>query len=151
MMLERRDMIVPRAIAVSVACALSFEALTFGHIIPPESLHPVAEAYRRCTFVLNLNPVAWELVRHDAATLAHMLKYDSVHGRFKGSLESVGDSLVGDGKEIMIISGRSRAKLPWGDSGAYVGVASTGLFATQWKESPGKENGDSARDASCRS
>ncbi|MCH8967245.1 MAG: cytochrome C, partial [Planctomycetes bacterium] len=78
MMLERRDMIVPRAIAVSVACALSFEALTFGHIIPPESLHPVAEAYRRCTFVLNLNPVAWELVRNDAETIEHWLeKVDS--------------------------------------------------------------------------
>lgn len=44
-----------------------------AHIIPPEKLHPSAEAYRRMTFVLNLNPVRWELVRKDAATIAKRL------------------------------------------------------------------------------
>ncbi len=74
MMLERRDLIVPRTIAVSVAWALSFEALTFAHIIPPEVLHPVAGAYRRCTFLLNLNPVRWEMVRDDAEMIEDWLR-----------------------------------------------------------------------------
>ncbi|MCH7491930.1 MAG: hypothetical protein IID05_14700, partial [Gemmatimonadetes bacterium] len=73
-MLEPRGMIVRRTIAVSVACALSYVGVAVGHIIPPEALHPAAEAYRRCTFVLNLNPVAWELVRDDAETIEHCLR-----------------------------------------------------------------------------
>lgn len=53
---------------------LAWAALMAGpataHIVPPEKLHPVAEAYRRATFVLNLNPVAWEQVRPDVKTIA---------------------------------------------------------------------------------
>ena len=45
-----------------------------AHIIPPEELHPVAEAYRRCTFALNLNPVPWELVRQDVESIEHWLR-----------------------------------------------------------------------------
>ena len=41
-----------------------------AHVIPPEKLHPVAEAYRRATFVLNLNPVVWEQVEPDLAAVA---------------------------------------------------------------------------------
>ena len=73
----------------------------------------------------------------DAATLAHMLKYDSVHGRFKGSIESVGDSLVVDGKEIKILSERSPAKLPWGDLGVDVALESTGVFTQRSSEKGG--------------
>ena len=48
-----------------------------GHIIPPENLHPVAEAYRRATFVLNLNPVVWEQIRSDVQQIAdHWKKLD---------------------------------------------------------------------------
>ena len=57
-----------------VGWALSFGGVAVAHIIPPESLHPVAEAYRRCTFVLNLNPIPWELVRKDAETIEHWLR-----------------------------------------------------------------------------
>jgi len=46
-------------------------ALTDAHIIPPEKLHPVAEAYRRANFVLNLNPVRWDQVRSDSMDLAN--------------------------------------------------------------------------------
>ena len=45
-----------------------------GHIIPPEALHPVAEAYRRCTFTLNLLPVPWDAVQADAETIEHGLR-----------------------------------------------------------------------------
>jgi cytochrome c peroxidase len=41
-----------------------------AHIIPPENFHPVAAAYRRMTFILNLNPILWERVRADAETIA---------------------------------------------------------------------------------
>lgn len=58
----------------AVPWILAWTALTAGpataHIVPPEKLHPVAEAYRRATFVLNLNPVAWEQVRPDVKTIA---------------------------------------------------------------------------------
>ncbi|MCZ6683804.1 MAG: hypothetical protein O7B26_11550, partial [Planctomycetota bacterium] len=74
MMLERKNVMVPRTIVLGVVWALSFAGVAVGHIIPPEALHPVAEAYRRCTFVLNLNPVPWELVRHDAETIEHWLR-----------------------------------------------------------------------------
>ncbi len=57
-----------------VGWALSFGGVAGAHIIPPEALHPVAEAYRRCTFVLNLNPIRWELVRNDAETIEHWLR-----------------------------------------------------------------------------
>ena len=43
---------------------------TQGHVIPPEKLHPVAEAYRRAEFILNLNPVVWEQVRSDVEAIA---------------------------------------------------------------------------------
>ncbi len=56
--------LVPAA-CVGLACSA-----TLGHVIPPEKLHPVAEVYRRATFVLNLNPVVWEQVRSDVAVLA---------------------------------------------------------------------------------
>ncbi len=74
MMLERRDAMVLRTIALGVGWALSFVGVAVAHIIPPEALHPVAEAYRRCTFVLNLNPVPWDLVRNDAETIEHWLR-----------------------------------------------------------------------------
>ncbi len=53
-----------------VACTALGIGLAHGHIIPPENLHPVAEAYRRATFVLNLNPVVWEQIRSDVEQIA---------------------------------------------------------------------------------
>lgn len=62
------------------------------------------------------------------ATLGHLLKYDSVMGRFDGTVESGDDALVVDGKEIKVLSERDPASLPWGDLGVDVVIESTGFF-----------------------
>jgi len=64
----------------------------------------------------------------DAATLAHLLKYDSVYGPYPGSVEANGDAIVVDGKEVKVLGERDPAQLPWGDLGADVVIESTGLF-----------------------
>jgi glyceraldehyde 3-phosphate dehydrogenase len=64
----------------------------------------------------------------DTETLALLLKYDSVHGRFDGTVETSGDDLVVDGHTIKVLSERDPAALPWGDLGVDVVVESTGLF-----------------------
>ncbi len=64
----------------------------------------------------------------DAKTLAHLLKYDSILGRFPGTVEVSGDNIVVDGKELRVFSERDPAALPWGDAGADVVIESTGLF-----------------------
>jgi len=64
----------------------------------------------------------------DAATLAHLLKYDSVYGPYPGSVEANGDAIVVDGKEVEVLGERDPAQLPWGDLGADVVIESTGLF-----------------------
>jgi len=69
----------------------------------------------------------------DAKTLAHLLKYDSAHGRFPGVVEAKGDSLVVDGKELKVFSERDPAQLPWGDLGVDVVLESTGVFRTRDK------------------
>ena len=65
----------------------------------------------------------------DGKTLAHLLKYDSTHGRFAGEVSADGDSIVVNGKKIRIIAERDPAKLPWGEIGADIVLESTGLFA----------------------
>lgn len=67
----------------------------------------------------------------DAKTLAHLAKYDSVHGKFKGEIHADGDSLVVNGKKIKITAEKDPANLKWGDLGAEVVVESTGVFRTQ--------------------
>lgn len=67
----------------------------------------------------------------DAKTLAHLFKYDSVHGRFKGDSKEGKDSIEVDGKSIRIFAERDPAKIPWGDLGVDVVVESTGLFKTR--------------------
>ncbi|MBW2242565.1 MAG: type I glyceraldehyde-3-phosphate dehydrogenase [Deltaproteobacteria bacterium] len=69
----------------------------------------------------------------DPKTLAHLLKYDSVHGRYPGDVAADGDSLVVDGKSIPITAERDPAKLPWGKLGAQVVIESTGLFSSRDK------------------
>jgi len=64
----------------------------------------------------------------DAETLAHLLKYDSVHGRFAGQVKAAGDSLIVDGKQIQICKEKDPAALPWGKLGVQVVVESTGIF-----------------------
>ncbi len=64
----------------------------------------------------------------DSATLAHLLKYDSVHGRYNGTVEAMDDGLVVDGRKIDIVSERNPADLAWGDRGVDWVVESTGIF-----------------------
>ena len=64
----------------------------------------------------------------DTETLAHLLKYDSVLGPFKGTVESTENSLIVDGEELPVHSERDPADLPWADAGAEVVIESTGLF-----------------------
>src|SRR5687768_18252649 len=61
-------------------------------------------------------------------TLAHLLKYDSVLGRFPGRVEAGDDAIVVEGREIKVLAERDPAELPWGDLGAEVVIESTGLF-----------------------
>src|SRR5215211_2471227 len=64
----------------------------------------------------------------DAATLGHLLKYDSVLGPYPGSVEVRDDRLMVDGEELRVLAERDPAALPWGDLGADVVIESTGLF-----------------------
>jgi glyceraldehyde 3-phosphate dehydrogenase len=59
---------------------------------------------------------------------AHLLRYDTVHGRFAGTVEAGEGLLVVDGKEVRVLSERDPASLPWKDMGVEVVVESTGLF-----------------------
>ena len=63
--------------------------------------------------------------------LAYMLRYDSVHGRFKGEISFEGTTLIVNGKRIRLTAERDPAALKWGDVGADVVVESTGLFLTK--------------------
>ena len=64
----------------------------------------------------------------DAKTLAHLLKYDSTHGRFAGEVEADGDNLIVNGKTIRILAERDPANLPWGEFGVDFVLESTGFF-----------------------
>jgi glyceraldehyde 3-phosphate dehydrogenase len=64
----------------------------------------------------------------DPKHLAHLLKYDSVHGRFEGTVEAKEGELVVNGKAIKVLKEREPAKLPWKDLGVDVVVESTGFF-----------------------
>ncbi|SPO05758.1 Glyceraldehyde-3-phosphate dehydrogenase [Cephalotrichum gorgonifer] len=65
----------------------------------------------------------------------YMLKYDSTHGRFKGSIEVASDGLIVNGKKVIFHSERDPASIPWSNSGAQYIVESTGVFTTTEKAS----------------
>ncbi len=67
----------------------------------------------------------------DPRTLGHLLKYDSVFGRFECEVSSGKDSLSVDGKEIKVLSERDPANLPWKDLGVEIVVESTGFFTSK--------------------
>ncbi len=64
----------------------------------------------------------------DAPTLAHLLKYDSVHGIFPFDVAAEGDCIVVDGKKVRVLAQTDPAKLPWGELGVEIVVESTGRF-----------------------
>jgi glyceraldehyde 3-phosphate dehydrogenase len=64
----------------------------------------------------------------DTETMAHLLKYDSILGRFPAKVEVEGDSIMIDGTELKVLSERDPAALGWGDLGVDVVIESTGFF-----------------------
>ncbi len=64
----------------------------------------------------------------DAKTLAHLLKYDSVHGRFEASVEVKENAIAVNGKEVQVLSCKDAADLPWGKLGVEIVIESTGRY-----------------------
>jgi glyceraldehyde 3-phosphate dehydrogenase len=69
----------------------------------------------------------------DPATLAHLLKYDSVHGRFPGTVEAGDGYITVNGQQIKITAERDPAKLPWSSLGASIVLECTGIFTAKEK------------------
>jgi glyceraldehyde 3-phosphate dehydrogenase len=67
----------------------------------------------------------------DAATMAHLLRYDSLFGRYPGEIVLDGDTLSVDGEEIKILAERDPAAIKWGDLGVDVVIESTGFFTSR--------------------
>jgi glyceraldehyde 3-phosphate dehydrogenase len=75
------------------------------------------------------------------ANLAHLLKHDSVHSAFPGTVEAQGDALRVDGKTLKVLAQRDPGQLPWKDLGVQVVVESTGLFTAREKAAKHLEAG----------
>ncbi len=71
----------------------------------------------------------------DAATLAYLLKYDSVHGTIPNDIKASANGLTIDGKELRVFSNPDPADIPWGDVGAEIVVESSGRFTSKDKAS----------------
>ncbi len=84
----------------------------------------------------------------DNKMLANLLKYDSTHRRFPGTVEYTDDALVVNGKTIKAMAVRNPAELPWGDLGCDVVIESTGVFTARSKD--GKPGYDSHLTAGAR-
>ncbi|HET8566564.1 MAG TPA: type I glyceraldehyde-3-phosphate dehydrogenase [Solirubrobacterales bacterium] len=67
----------------------------------------------------------------DTATMAHLLKYDSILGRFPGEVEAGEGAITVDGSEVKMLSERDPAQLPWADLGVEVVIESTGFFTAR--------------------
>lgn len=69
----------------------------------------------------------------DLDYMVYMLKYDSVHGRFKGDVHTEGGNLIVNGKKVSVYACKDPAEIPWGEAGADYVVESTGVFLTKEK------------------
>jgi glyceraldehyde 3-phosphate dehydrogenase len=69
----------------------------------------------------------------DPKTLAHLLKYDSVHGRFPGTVEAGEGAIIVNGHQIKVFSEKDPSKLPWGSLGTPIILECTGIFTTKEK------------------
>ena len=67
----------------------------------------------------------------DTTTLAHLLKYDSVHGRFAGTVEAAADGIVVNGKKVAVFAEKDPAQLPWAANKIDVVLESTGRFVSR--------------------
>lgn len=92
----------------------------------------------RVTFRAMMNKPSIEVVAindlTDTKTLAHLLKYDSVHGKFDGTVSSTPDSLTINGKTIKVTAEREPANLPWKENNIDVVLESTGFFTNKKAE-----------------
>src|ERR1700744_3992262 len=77
----------------------------------------------------------------DRKTIAHLLKYDSNYGPFKGTVEVSDNGIVVNGKEVRVLAERDPAALPWAELGADVVIESTGLFTDRENASKHREAG----------
>jgi glyceraldehyde 3-phosphate dehydrogenase len=77
----------------------------------------------------------------DTKTLAHLLKYDSVHGRYEGEVTAQSDAISVDGRSIKVLSEKEPAKLPWKDLGVELVLESTGRFTDRDKAALHLEGG----------
>jgi glyceraldehyde 3-phosphate dehydrogenase len=71
----------------------------------------------------------------DANTNAHLTRFDTVHGRFRGEVQVDGDSMVVNGDRIRVVAQRDPTKLPWGELGVDMVLECTGLFTSKAKAS----------------
>ncbi|KAB3530185.1 type I glyceraldehyde-3-phosphate dehydrogenase [Alkaliphilus serpentinus] len=81
----------------------------------------------------------WEIVAindlTDPKTLAHLLKYDSLYGKFNGTVEVKENAIIVNGKEIKIIAEKDPEKLPWAEMGVDLVIEATGIFRSKEKAS----------------
>ncbi|WLR50179.1 glyceraldehyde-3-phosphate dehydrogenase [Bacillus tianshenii] len=78
---------------------------------------------------------------YPAETIAHMLKYDSVHGVFQGEVKAEEDALIVDGKRVALLNNRDPKQLPWEDMGIDIVIEATGKFNSKEKASAHIEAG----------
>src|SRR5690606_18352407 len=65
---------------------------------------------------------------YPAETLAHLVKYDSIHGRFDGDVQAGEDSLIVNGKKVLLVNNRNPEELPWKDLNIDIVIEATGKF-----------------------
>ncbi|MCK4671713.1 MAG: type I glyceraldehyde-3-phosphate dehydrogenase, partial [Candidatus Aegiribacteria sp.] len=90
--------------------------------------------YRRSLMNTDIDIVAVNDLT-DPNALAHLLKYDSVHGRFPGDVYVHGDSIEAGGDTFLVLSQPDPAQLPWKELGVDIVIESTGFFRTREKAS----------------
>ena len=88
-------------------------------------LRAIAETGRNDVEVVAINDLA------PPATNAHLFRYDSVHGRYKGEVTLDGDVMNVDGRAIRVLAQREMAKLPWGELGVDLVMECTGIFTSR--------------------
>ena len=77
----------------------------------------------------------------DAATNAHLLKWDSTYGPYSGKIEAAGDAILVNGSQVKVLAERDPAKIPWKDYGVDIVIESNGLFADATKAAAHREGG----------
>lgn len=87
----------------------------------------IMEKYQNDLEVVAINDLT------DAKTLAHLLKYDSVFGKYNGNVESVDNYLIVNGKKVRILSERDIEKINWNELGVEIVLESTGMFTKREK------------------